>query len=169
MVSTHRVGVQFPPEVPFITVRYQEKPYSCGPSALLNACRVLGKKVSERKLRPLAECSEENGTNEVGLISAARNLGYTATTHSSADQKAAWAFVRSNILDGKPVLLCIDNWGHWVTAVGIIGDQILVIDPANTKKNSDENGIHPMNRRALFKRWKCPSESEPLYAIAIGK
>jgi ABC-type bacteriocin/lantibiotic exporter with double-glycine peptidase domain len=149
-------------------MRYQDTSFSCGPAGLVNAFRILGRRVAERRVRALSSCTEE-GTDEDGLIAAARALGYTAAPHHSADEKAAWSFVRASLLDGKPCLLCIDNWGHWVTAIAIVGDHIIVADSSNLKKNEAENGIHPMGRRELIKRWRCPSEQEPFYAIAIGK
>lgn len=150
-------------------MRYQDTSFSCGPAALVNAIRVLGRRVAERRVRSLSSCTEEDGTDEQGLIAAARSLGYTASTHWSADQSAAWSFIRASVLDGKPVLLCIDNWGHWVTVIGNVGDHVILVDPANTKKNMAENGIMTLSRRDLAKRWRCKSEQEPFYAIAIGK
>lgn len=150
-------------------MRYQDTSFSCGPSSLVNAIRVFGKRVSERRIRTLASCSEDEGTDEAGLISAARSLKFTASTHWSSDQTAAWSFIRANVMDGRPCLICIDQWQHWVTVVGIVGDHVLVIDPANTKKNKAENGVYSLSRRELLKRWRCPSETEPFYAIAIGR
>lgn len=134
----------------------------------MNAIRAMGRRVAEGRIRKLAGTTQD-GTDEHGLIAAARSLGFTAVSHWSADQTAAWAFVRANVLDGRPCLVCIDSWGHWVTVVGIIGDHVLVADPANTQKNMGENGIHSLSRRDLLKRWRCQSESEPFYAIAVGK
>lgn len=150
-------------------MRYQDLSYSCGPAALVNAIRCFGRRVAERRVRGLASCTEDSGTDEDGLIAAARELGYTAASHWSADQTAAWSFVRANVLDGKPCLLCIDSWGHWVTVIGIVGDHVLVADPANTKRNGSENGVHSLSRRDLLARWRCPGEDEPFYAIAIGR
>ena len=150
-------------------MRYQEFGWSCGPSALVNAARTLGKRVSEKRARSLSSCTEEAGADEVGLIAAARSLGLTATSHHSAEGSAAWAFVRANVLDGHPCLICVDSWGHWVTVVGIVGDRVILVDPANTKKNMGENGVHSLSRTDLYKRWRCPRELEPFYAIAIGK
>ncbi len=150
-------------------MKYQAREWSCGPASLLNACRALGIKVSEAKIRSIAGTTEEFGTDEVQLISAARTIGRTATAHHSADFAASWAFVRSNLLEGKVCLLCIDNWGHWVTVIGISGDRVIIADPANTKKNVVENGIHSLSKKDLLRRWKCKNEQEPFYAITVGK
>lgn len=149
-------------------MRYQMRAWSCGPASLVNACRALGFRVAEGRIRALAGTTED-GTEEDGLISAARELRLTATPHHGADQAAAWAFVRSNVMDGRPCLICIDQWNHWVTVIGIVGDRVLVFDPAETKKNQSESGVHALSRTDLLKRWRHKSEDEPFYAIAIGK
>lgn len=149
-------------------MRYQELSWSCGAAALRSAALVLGKKFSERTVRARAGTDEE-GTDEKELIQAARDLGLTATPHHSADKSAAWAFVRANVLDGRPCVLCIDKWTHWVTVVGIVGDKVILVDPANTLKNMSENGVHVLSRPQLSRRWKCPRAQEPFYAIALGK
>lgn len=149
-------------------MRYQELPWSCGPAALRSAGIVLGEKISERTIRAKAGTTED-GTDEQELIQAAREVGLTATPHHSADKAAAWAFIRANVLDGRPCLICIDQWTHWVTVIGIVGDKVIVVDPANTVKNMDENGTHIFSRTQLVRRWRCPREQEPFYAIAIGK
>lgn len=150
-------------------MRYQDKPWSCGAAALVNAARVLGKRVAESRARTLAGTTEHNGTAEDGLIIAVRELGLTATQHHSSDVAAAWSFVRANVLDGHPCLICIDQWNHWVTVVGMAGDRVLVVDPANTAKNMAENGILVLSRRELTKRWRCKGEAEPFYALSVGK
>ena len=149
-------------------MRYQEVTWSCGAAALVNALRSLGARVPEGKVRRLAGTNGDTGTDEHGLITAARELGFSAVPSTSRDTASAWAFVRANVLDGRPCLLCIDSWGHWVTAVGITGDRVLIVDPSNTQKNVWENGVHPLRRSALSRRWRHPREDEPFYAIAIG-
>lgn len=161
--------VQSLPGAPVSGMRYQEHGWSCGAAALVNAARTLGKRVAEGRARSLSGTSEEGGTDEFGLISASRELGLTATPHHSSDSAAAWAFVRSNVLEGRPCMICVDSWGHWVTVIGIVGDRVVVIDPANTKKNMSENGVLSLLRKDLLPRWRCPKEEEPYYAIAVGR
>lgn len=150
-------------------MRRQEKVWSCGPAALVNAAQALGKRVSEARIRRLAGTTEAAGTDEHGLIAAARELRLSASPSSSADAAAAWALVRSGILGGRPSLLCIDGWGHWVTAVGIVGDRVLVFDPSNGVRNMLENGTRSLSRRELLRRWRHKTAEEPYYAIAIGR
>lgn len=149
-------------------MRYQNLAWSCGPASLVNAARSLGKRIAESRIRKLSGTTKD-GTDEHGLMNAARSLSLTATPHWSSSDSTAWAFIRANVLDGRPCLLCIDNWGHWVTAIGMIGDRIIIADPTSAKSNQKENGIYSFSRKDLKKRWKHRSEEEPYYAIAVGK
>ena len=142
--------------------------WSCGPASIVNAARAIGVRVSEGRIRKLAGTTED-GTDESEMIQAARGIGLTATSHSSKDQAAAWAFVKANVLEGRPCCLCIDQWTHWVAVIAVVGDRVILADSANTKKNKSENGIISLSRTDLCKRWRAPGESEPFYAIAVGK
>jgi ABC-type bacteriocin/lantibiotic exporter with double-glycine peptidase domain len=149
-------------------MRYQEKSWSCGAASLANACRALGKRVSERRMRALCGTTE-NGTDETELIQAARALGLTATEFKGSDKGAAWAYVRAQLLEGRPSLLCVEQWQHWITAIGIVGDKVIVVDPANTVRNTAENGVWTMNRNELGKTWRSRDPQEPFYVLTIGK
>ncbi len=151
-----------------ITVRYQTRDWSCGPASIVNGCRVLGVRISERTVR--AACgTTSDGTDELQMIAGMRSLGLTATEHHSSDVATAWAFVRSNSIDGRPTLLCLDQWRHWVTIVGSVGNTVILIDSVDTKSNRSENGVHVLSRPRLMGRWRCRNEDEPFYAIAMGK
>ena len=150
-------------------MRSQQRSWSCGPAALVNICRALGRRVAEGRARVLAGTTKAGGTDELGLISAARSLGLTAAVHSSSDKAAAWAFIRSNVADGRPCLLCIDQWQHWVAAIGVVGDRVLIHDPANTKANVTESGLHPLSRPDVIRRLRHQGEQNAFYVIAIGK
>jgi ABC-type bacteriocin/lantibiotic exporter with double-glycine peptidase domain len=123
--------------------------------------------VSEAEARKLSNC-DETGADESGLMHAAREFGFSAVANHTRDIASAWAFVRSNAMDGRPSILCLDSWGHRVTVIGNAGERVILIDPARTQKNIAENGIHPLRRRDLARRWRHPREEEPFYAIAIG-
>lgn len=150
-------------------MRFQQLSWSCGPAAVVNAARAVGKRIAESRVRKLSGTTKRDGTDEHGLITGIRGAGLTATPHWSTIDTTAWAFVRSNVLDGRPCLLCIDNWGHWVTAIGLVGDHVLIADPTSATINQNENGIHSFARRQLIKRWKHRLEEEPFYAIAVGR
>jgi hypothetical protein len=103
------------------------------------------------------------------MISGIRGMGLSAIPHHSSDASTAWAFVRSNVMEGRPCLLCIDQWRHWVTVIGCVGGMVVIADPVDTKSNRSENGVHTLSRSRLVGRWRCRDEQEPFYAIAMGK
>lgn len=149
-------------------MRYQATEWSCGPAAVVNACQALGVRASESRVRRLAE-SDPTGTDEAQLIRAIRGLGLKATSWGGMDGPAAWAFVRSNVAEGRPCLVCIDQWRHWVAVVASVGSRVIVADSNRTKRNLAENGVHSLSRPGLIRRWRCRNEQEAFYAIAISK
>lgn len=175
------MGVRFPPgsrnirksieidsEDPLNGVRYQGESWSCGPASVVNACRSFGIKLDERRIRSLAGTSIR-GTDDFEMIAAIRALGLTASPSHTRDAKSAWAFLRSNLISGRPVILCINQWDHWVSAVGLIGNSIVLVDPARTVRNKAENGVSVLGRNKLLKRWRCKGEQIPFYGIAVGR
>lgn len=149
-------------------MRYQTDDRSCGPASIVNGSRVLGLRISERSARSACGTTSD-GTDDCQMVIGIRSLGMTATAHHSADVAAAWAFVRSNAMEGRPSLICIDQWRHWVALIGTIGNLVIVADPIDTKSNRLENGILTLSRPGLVRRWRCRNEQEPFYAIAMGK
>lgn len=150
-------------------MRFQSENYSCGAAAVVNALRCLGVKVPERRVSSVARTSEENGTDENGVMDAAREFGAAAAKFENVSQKDAWRWLKSSLLEGKPVILCIDNWQHWVTAVGLLGDgSVVIVDSANTVSNMSENGTHVMKRATFMKKWKHRNMNQ-FFGISISK
>ena len=149
-------------------VRYQELEWSCGPSAIVNAARALGKRIAERRVRKLAGCKRDEGTDDWQMLDAIRALELVAEPLLTEDRTAAWALIRSSVLAGRPVVICIDNWQHWTTVIGVVGDRVLLVDPTFAKGNQQENGVHSLNKTELLRRWKHRHLGQ-WYGIAIGR
>lgn len=124
--------------------------------------------MAERSVVPLAGTTEADGTGDDGICEAVRALGCTATPYETAEAKAAWGWLVDSLRVGRPVILCVDDWQHWVTALGMAGDRVVVFDPANTAKNSAENGIFVGGKRELMRRWRG-RRSDRFSGIAVGK
>ena len=148
-------------------VRYQQRPWSCGAAALVNAGRVLGVRFSERTVRRLCGMTED-GTDEFGIISAARELGLTTAPLETANPLSAFSVVHSNVVAGRPTILCVDNNSHWVCVSSAAGERVGLVDSANTRRNKSENGVHFLGRRELLRRWKCRLNGMH-YAIVVGR
>lgn len=125
-------------------------------------------RVAERRVRKLAGTTKKDGTDDWQMLEAIRALGLTAEPLLSESRSAAWAFVRSSLSSGRAVAICVDDYEHWVTIIGLVGDRVIVADPVRTKQNKQENGIHSMTRTDLLRRWLNKKRGEH-YAIAVGR
>lgn len=153
-------------------MRYQTTDYNCGPAALQNACKVLRHSVTQDRLADIAGTTEAEGTDEHGIQRAvlAQGLGFDVVEESQA--ATAWSKVMWHLLMGRPLVLSVDRWGHWVTAVGFCGGHVLVAEPARYPYVVRENGILVMNKERLLKRWRAArrvaGKAPPYYGLAIG-
>lgn len=157
-------------------MKRQKSPWSCGAAVVRNALRVFSIRVSETEVRKCAGTSKKMGTNEQGIISAIRNWGFKATEHRFDSKAEAWDWLHQTLQEGHPVILAVENWEHWVTAIGSLGPTgVAVFDPANWKYNVDENSIHIWNKKTLLFKWWNDRKSvddeleSRMYAIAVKK
>ena len=152
-------------------MKLQERLFSCGPAAMRAALYVLGhKKISEATLRRRAGTTPE-GTNEIGLMRAIRSYNHKPKEYQSSARTSSWAWVRNCLKKGKPVLLCIEQWEHWVAAVGLIGGDVLVFDPdSSSGRRKRYSGLEVYNEMELAKRWVYideDTEEHIYYGISI--
>lgn len=160
--------VRVPPAALTYHVRYQKTSYSCGATAVMNALRSLGKRVSERRISSLAGTEPEKGTTEDGVLVSIRELGFVAMRYETDDKVAAWAWMSESLKSSRPIILCISNWQHWVTAIGMLGDRVIIVDPTNAMTNKRENGVVVLSKRELIRKW-MHSQKGGFFGISIGR
>mgnify|MGYP001558010016 CR=1 FL=1 len=149
-------------------MRYQKTSYSCGAAAIVNALRSLGARVAEKSAARAASTTLEIGTTESGIIDALREMGYIVTRLETAKSREAWGYLNDNLEIGRPVILCVMNWQHWVTAIGKLNDRIVLVDPTNTRVNKSENGVWVLSKREFMKKWRH-SQKDLYSGISVGK
>src|ERR1043165_1507661 len=100
---------------------YQSNRASCGPASLHNALEAIGIIRSEDELIKL--CGQTaNGTSARGIIGAIGkidgNLQATVFRRRSPEEAAIglWYYVSER---GRPGILCVDSFEHWVAVVGV--------------------------------------------------
>jgi ABC-type bacteriocin/lantibiotic exporter with double-glycine peptidase domain len=153
-------------------MKWQSKPWKCGPAAVRNALRAFGVKVSEDVLSKMCGTTDQ-GTDEYGIMDAVRGQGFVATEYRSGSKKNAWHWLHGTLGHGEVVILCTQAWEHWVVAIGTSGkDRIIIIDSSNFKYNVSENGTHVWKKSWLMYQWwnarkSVPDEEPRLYAIAV--
>jgi predicted double-glycine peptidase len=153
-------------------LRYQKTEYHCGPAAVQNALAVIGIKVSQDRLAAAAGTTEEHGTDQEGIKRAIISAGRSFDEHATDTERVAHGWLWYSLMVGRPVVLCVDRWAHWVVAVGVLGKRAVLFDPARYRHNTDRLGTFTLPKDRLLKRWKAAHRvagSEPAYyGIAVG-
>jgi phage tail sheath gpL-like len=131
-------------------VRAQDSQYNCGPTALYNALQAVGRKRSMLECERLCNTSVLHGTSAEQIEAAvavvqARRPHYVIAT---SDPPAAIAMLRDALLRGRAAVMVVDNDEHWVAAVGVLGDRVLVADGI-----SNEIVVSYLDSK-LVTRWK---------------
>jgi ABC-type bacteriocin/lantibiotic exporter with double-glycine peptidase domain len=135
-------------------MKYQERAYSCGAAAVVNALRCFGTKITEVKVRHLAGTTKADGTSKDGMLQALSELNFEGELIDTVDEDDAWKEIVYGIEIGHPVIICISNLQHWVTVVGKLGNKFLIIDPTGAKNNKKENGVKILSKGELITKWK---------------
>jgi hypothetical protein len=95
-----------------------------------------GDKVDGRLLARLAGTDQQDGTDVDGLKAAAAIFGLKVSQWVSHEQGDAALKLRELLEHGDPVLVCTEQWTHWVCAlprgrgVGLTNRHVWVADPA---------------------------------------
>ena len=153
-------------------MRYQTTEYNCGPAALQNALKALRKHVTQDKLAELAGTTTD-GTDDEGLKRAVVALGFGVDEISCTSQGQAFGRLYGALLVGRPVVLCVDRWSHWVTAIGCIGTRVLLAEPGRYPYSVRENGLYVLDKDRLCKRWRAAHRvtgagGPKYYGLALG-
>jgi ABC-type bacteriocin/lantibiotic exporter with double-glycine peptidase domain len=96
-----------------VTVEPQRNNWSCGPAALRYCLLVHGIDEDVTRLAHLAG-STRAGTDEGQLTRAANYLGLKLASHVRRSPVTARRLIESKLRLGVPLILCAENWQHWV-------------------------------------------------------
>lgn len=145
-------------------MRYQTAPNRCGPAAVINALRAMGLKVREEQAAQYAGTIPD-GTNEFGIMAALERYGCPFQPISERKYALAEAALFNHLRHG-PVLVLAEAGDHWVTAIGLMGDRVVIFDSQNRAFNRAENGVHMIQKGEQLRRYWLPCESKR-YAILV--
>jgi len=106
----------------------QPNSWQCGPFALKHGLLAHGVFVHEEDITAVAGTSEADGTDDRQLARAAQAFGGVLQLHRHRTVFGARRALRRLLAANTPVLLCVDQWEHWVTAVGADADHVVVMD-----------------------------------------
>lgn len=114
----------------------QDSQAGCGPASLSNALAAVGIRRSVTECESLCGTNATVGTPPPRMVKALKSLGIVGIdAHVIREKKGDVAMLRLeySLRHGRPVLLVVDDGGHWVAAVGLLGGRYLVADPADTE------------------------------------
>ena len=106
----------------------QDKDYSCGAAALRYALTFLGKNVGEKELRQASQTTFW-GTDEGGIVKAARRYACETVVRNYRHFPAAFRSLMRYVQNGQPCILCVDGWTHWVAVAGASHNGVALFDP----------------------------------------
>ena len=106
----------------------QPNSWQCGPFALKHGLLALGVYTHEDELARIAGSSEQLGTDDKQLARAAGEYGCVLSLVRRSRASAARQELERWLARGNPVLLCLDQWEHWVTAVSADAHHVVVFD-----------------------------------------
>jgi hypothetical protein len=102
--------------------------WQCGPFALKHALVVLGILRDEREISRIAGTHWWAGTDEIQLGRAARKYDCDLLMVRRNDPERARKALVAYLRRGVPVLLCVDEWSHWLTAVKAESGKFILLD-----------------------------------------
>ncbi|HEY4182761.1 MAG TPA: hypothetical protein VGM90_38280 [Kofleriaceae bacterium] len=106
----------------------QPNEWTCGPFALKHALLALGRMVDVNEISSTAKTHWWSGTNEIQLARAARAFECDLVLERRRDAEQARKTLTKFLKDQTPVLLCVDEWSHWVTVLRAQNSQFVVVD-----------------------------------------
>jgi len=106
----------------------QPNEWTCGPFALKHALLALGRMVDVSQIASTARTHWWSGTNEIQLARAARAFECDLVLERRADPEQARKLLTKHLREQTPVLLCVDEWTHWITVVRAEDRRFVVVD-----------------------------------------
>lgn len=134
--------------------------WQCGPFALKHALVVLGVLQDERQLSRVAGAHWWHGADEIQLGRAARRYDCDLLMVRRQDEAHARQELVKYLRRGLPVLLCVDEWSHWLTVVKVEQGKFILLDSREPKvlaiaswaqlrrmwvyHETDDDGVHTL-------------------------
>lgn len=154
-------------------MRVQDDDWSCGLVAIQNALEVLQGRVSRRALLQACAANEDDGTPEDEIVRALLSLKFEVDVFESDVPAEAGRWVATSLAAGRPILVCVDRWSHWVTLIGVCGRRVLGFDPAGWSGwRAPADGFFVLRPADLRRRWEAAKRvrgrARRFYGIAIA-
>lgn len=143
-------------------MRFQSTAANCGPAAVRNALMALGIARSEEEIETLTGTTAADGTGPKGILRALHAILPTPPGQiNETREDVAILKLLAALNAGHPVVCCVDQDEHWVSAVGTLGGNILLV--ADSADNELILSYSPTN---FLARWAGPTR-KPYYGVVL--
>ena len=126
--------------------------YQCGPFALKYGLVMLGRFENERTIGKRAGSTWWYGTDEIGLVKAAKTFNCKMNYFRRETPDEAIKALSRHLKKGWPCILSVDKWEHWISIVKVQHGKFIVFDSILDKV------ITIYSARQLALRWKYVDE-----------
>lgn len=106
----------------------QPNEWTCGPFALKHALLALGRMVDVTQIAQTARTHWWSGTNEIQLARAAREFECDLVLERRRDEEQARKLLVKYLREQTPVLLCVEEWTHWITVLRAEDRRFVIVD-----------------------------------------
>jgi hypothetical protein len=149
----------------------QPDEYSCGPTCVFNALLLLGNAdIRMGRIKRACGTRPSTGTDENGLQRGLRRLGYAGVENSwnrKSHGRQALAWLREEHSLGHPVIICVDQYEHWVLVAGSTQGSYFILDPKGNRHRATASSV---SGTGLLRRWwgmDRVTNSGSYYAISV--
>ena len=139
-------------------MRMQDTAANCGPASLSNALKARGIERTQAECETACGTTATDGTSVKALIRGIKSFGHYPSEIKAKKWEDAWLRLDHYLRNGHPVLLCVDGDSHWVAAIGKLGPQYLIADPA------DNELVLSLSPEALKTRW---AHNKSFYGVSV--
>lgn len=112
----------------------------------------------------------KEGCDENDLIRALDALGCQFAEFGTEHHGEARAWLLTHAAH-CPLIICVDQWEHWVCIAGQCGDRLWLLDPAREPWNTKHNGVWPLLPKTIIKRWRTArrirDDGPAFYGLAL--
>lgn len=143
-------------------MRLQSTQANCGPFSVRNALSALGITRSEQECEVLCKVSGTHGTRASVLVRGLAALdGVRPVVIDEQRPDVALLKLDAALRAGRPAVLLVDGWAHYVTAVGVLGQRYLVADSADSELVVSHDVV------ALRDWWHCAGARRPFWGVVL--
>lgn len=129
-------------------MRMQDSQAGCGPASMSNALSAMGIRRTIPECEALCKTTGTAGTSPKRLFKACHTVeGVSPGLLMEIRPEVALLRLEGSLRRGRSMLLCVDKYDHWIAAIGMLGERVLVADPA------DNDLVLSLQPGELLERW----------------